>query len=363
MNEKTLAFSGDMTAEVKIKDYFNDYAKQRGQYDGYVDTSISFAEKEKKINDLLMAEVKKLSGLDFSNSFASIEMMAKNPTFQWAYMAVIDAAIDMVLPDFVDRTTNVYTEMRNGAIGDSFKFDVESNDLFIVSKAGRNQRNTEFQREDIGQRSIIPFNHNISVSSNKYKALCGKESTARFLMKAVLSMEAELTKEIALAFATAMDDVKDNGAEALHVAGLADKSVIKLIQTVQAYNRAPAILMGTMSAVHDLLPQSANLRMMVDSDYVRVGYISNIYGTDVMVMPQYADYAAADQYKLALPDDKIYVISPSAQKPVKLCLEGATTSNTVDSNADADLTTNTTINKSWGIGVITNAIAGVITVS
>ena len=185
---------------------------------------------------------------------------------------------------------------------------------------------------------------------------------ARFLMKAVLSMEAELTKEIALAFATAMDDVKDNGAEALHVAGLADKSVIKLIQTVQAYNRAPAILMGTMSAVHDLLPQSANLRMMVDSDYVRVGYISNIYGTDVMVMPQYADYAAADQYKLALPDDKIYVISPSAQKPVKLCLEGATTSNTVDSNADADLTTNTTINKSWGIGVITNAIAGVITV-
>ena len=167
MNEKTLAFSGDMTAEVKIKDYFNDYAKQRGQYDGYVDTSISFAEKEKKINDLLMAEVKKLSGLDFNNSFASIEMMAKNPTFQWAYMAVIDAAIDMVLPDFVDRTTNVYTEMRNGAIGDSFKFDVESNDLFIVSKAGRNQRNTEFQREDIGQRSIIPFNHNISVSSNK----------------------------------------------------------------------------------------------------------------------------------------------------------------------------------------------------
>ena len=109
MNEKTLAFSGDMTAEVKIKDYFNDYAKQRGQYDGPVDTSISFAEKEKKINDLLMAEVKKLSGLDFNNSFASIEMMAKNPTFQWAYMAVIDAAIDMVLPDFVDRTTSVYT--------------------------------------------------------------------------------------------------------------------------------------------------------------------------------------------------------------------------------------------------------------
>ena len=167
MNEKTLAFSGDMTAEVKIKDYFNDYAKQRGQYDGYVDTSISFAEKEKKINDLLMAEVKKLSGLDFSNSFASIEMMAKNPTFQWAYMAVIDAAIDMVLPDFVDRTTSVYTEMRNGAIGDSFKFDVESNDLFIVSKAGRNQRNTEFQREDIGQRSIIHFIHNFYVTSNK----------------------------------------------------------------------------------------------------------------------------------------------------------------------------------------------------
>jgi len=357
--EKNLTFASNPDIKCAVMDYVFDYAAQQGKNFGAYNKSVDFATKEAKINELAMSAVQSMSGLHFDTTLANKEDIAKNPNFRWAYMSVIDAMIDMVLPEVVDKTIGSYTDVRNGAMGDSFKFEIESNDLFVVSKAGRNQRTVEFQREDVGQRSIVPFNHEISVAVNWYKVACGKESMAKFVLKAVMSIEAEMTKEVAGAFEAAMLNVYNNGASNLHVAGFADKSVMKLVETVSAYNRAEAIFMGTKVACHDLLPQSAALKMEVDSDYVKVGYLPSIYGTDVMVMPQYADYTSTT-YGLALSDEYIYVVSPSAQKIVKLCIEGGTHSNTLDHFDTADLTASTTINKSWGIGVCTNAIAGVI---
>lgn len=358
-----MTFSNDNDVVIAVKDYFNDYAKQHGQYNGYVDNTISFAEKENNVNKLMMSAIKDLSGVNFGSKLASIESYAQNPNFRWAAFAVRDALIDMVLPDFVDRTIGVYTETRSMAMGDSIRFDVEDNNLFYVAKAGRNQRTTEFQREDVGQRSIMPINHNISVSVNWYKVVCGKESLAKFLMKAVMSIDAAMTKEAALAFTNAMSEVASSGAANLKVAGYAsevdDSKIIKLVDTVSAYNNSPAIFMGTKAACHKLLPKNAATRIAIDSDYVKLGYLNTIFDTDVMVMQQYADYGSND-YKLVLPDDKIYVISPAGQKPVKLVLEGNTYTRSMDTNDTADLTSNTTLNISWGIGVITNNVAGVI---
>lgn len=363
MFNNIMTFSNDNDVVIAVKDYFNDYLKQHNKFDGYVDNTISFAEKEKNVNKLMMSAIKDLSGINFDSKLASAESYAQNPNFRWAAMSVRDALIDMVLPDFVDRTIGVYTEIRSIPMGDSVRFEVEDNDLFYVAKAGRNQRTTEFQREDVGQRSIIPVNHNISVSVNWYKVVCGKESLAKFLLKAVMSIEAAMTKEVAQAFTAAMAEVASSGAANLNVAGFGsgsdDSSVIKLVETVSAYNNSPAIFMGTKVACHKLLPKNASTRISIDSDYVKVGYLNTIYDTDVMIMQQYADYGSTD-YKLALPDNKIYVISPAGQKPVKLVLEGATYTRSMESNDTADLTSNTTLNRSWGLGIVTNNVAGVI---
>ncbi len=100
---------------------------------------------------------------------------------------------------------------------------------------------------------------------------------------------------------------------------------------------------------------------MLDSEYATLGYVKNAFGFDTMVLPQIADWK--NPYKLALRDDRIYVVSPSSQKLVKLCYEGASRTNPMSAFDSANLTETTTINKSWGIAVATNAIAGVITIS
>ena len=362
MNSGIVCFSENRNkVEIIFRDYMNQYITEYAKKDGFpFDKTLSFSEKEKKIDNLMLKEITKLSGVDLSNNSISKEMFSQHPVLRWASFAVVDSLIDMIIPDVLDKSIGIYTETRYGDYGDSFVFDVEPNDLFYVSKAGRDQRTVEFQKQFPGQVTVVPENRAISVSVNFYKVLCGKESIAKFVMKAILSLEAQITKEVYAAFDTAMSAIPATPEDSkLNVTGWSKKDAIRVAQTVTAFNNnSKAVFLGTALALSDILPDNANYRYWLTDEYVTVGYIRNAFGYDTMVMPQVADWR--NPYKLALKDDRIYVISPSSQKPVKLCYEGASRTNTMGAYETANLTESTTINKSYGIGIATNAIAGII---
>lgn len=366
MNSNIICFSDNRNdIEIKFRDYMNHYLTETEGQEGLVyDKTINFAEKDAKMHKLMMKEVYRLAGMNFGEeSKVSMEMMAQHPMLRWAGFAVVNSLVDMIIPDILIKNTGVYTEIRNGGYGDTFRFDVEPNDLFYVSKAGRDQRTVEFQKQYNTTVTINPENREISVSVNWYKVMCGMESLAKFVTKAALSMEAELNKDIYKAFDKAMSELPTTPADSkLNIAGWDEKEAIRLAQTVTAFNNnSKAIFMGTQLALGNIMPEDANYRYFLDSDYVRMGYIRNFKGVDLMVMPQVADWK--NPYKTVLNDKKIYVISPASQKPVKLCLEGATRSNTIGHYESADLTESTTMYKSWGVGIATNAIAGIITLA
>ena len=360
MNKSICFSSNEDTVKTAFRDYMGHYMTEVAKRKGYIyDNTVSFAEKETKINKLMMDEITRMSGLSFANGMASPEMIANNPNLRWAAFAVVNSLIDMIVPEVLDKSIGIYTEQRVGACGDSFAFTVEPNDLFYVSKVGHDQRTTEFQKQFVGQTTIIPENRALTVSVNFYKVLCGKESIAKFTMKAVLSLEAQITKEVYTAFSTAMDALPSTADDMLKVSGLSTDSAIKLAQTVSAYNNgADAIFLGTKLALNKAVPTNANYRYDIDSDYVKVGYIRNFAGCDALEMRQVADWK--NPHKLVLDDKKIYVVSPSTGKPVKLCYEGASMTNTLDFQQTADLSEVTTINKSYGIAIATNALAGEI---
>lgn len=80
---------------------------------------------------------------------------------------------------------------------------------------------------------------------------------------------------------------------------------------------------------------------------------------DIMAIPQIADWATP--FTLLLDDTRLYVVSPSANKLVKLVVEGSTMSNVDQPFANANLTQNATIYKAWKSGIATNSIAGLMT--
>lgn len=351
-----------------VRDAFKDYMWQymsetegRKGFDSY-DHSKSFAEKEKKMNALMLKEISALSGVDFADDkFVSKEMYAGHPNVRWASFAVVNSLIDMVLPEVLIKTIGLYTETRNIGYGDSAAFNVEPNELFYVSKVGMGQRTVDFQRQWQGQTTVIPENRAITVYVSLYRVLCGLDSLAKFVSKAILSVEANITKEVYTAFATAMEGLPTTPVDGnLKVAGYSQASAVKLAQTVSAWNQgAKAVFVGTQLALQNILPDNANYRYFLDDDYARLGYVRTAFGYDTLVLPQLADWE--NPYKTLLRDDRIYVLSPSSQKLVKLVYEGGSRSNTMDAYDAANLLEQTTIYKSYGIAIATNSIAGVIT--
>lgn len=359
----TICFSKNRDkVEILFRDYMNHYLSETcGEKGLTYDSTKNFAEKDKAMNKLLNEEVFRVANINTDNmSGISVSMMAENPNYRWAAMAVSNSLVDMIIPEVLIRKNEVYTETRVGANGDTFQFDIEPNDLFYVSKAGRAKRTAEFQRQYQGTVTINPELRMISVSVDFYKVLAGKESLARYTAKVILSMQNAIDRDVYGAFDTAMAALPSTPVDGkLHLTGWDDNEAIKLAQTVSAFNGGQrAVFLGTPLALRHILPKDANYRYFLNDDYVRLGYIRNFANFDVMPLDQVADWG--NPYQTVLNDNRIYVVSPSSQKIVKLCLEGDVRSNTMGHYENADLTSNNTVYKAWGVGIATNAIAGVI---
>jgi hypothetical protein len=277
--------------------------------------------------------------------------------------AIISGMVEMILPQTIIDSVGAYTEVRVGGFGDNFLFEVKSRDLFYVTKGAKGRKHAYAQKQFVGQVTITPEEYDIAVEVNLYRVLSGKENLAEFAMKAAKSMETEVAKSCYTAFSTAMGSLPYNatpvGTE-LRIAGYTQNTAVALAQKVTAYNNgAKAIFMGTKVAISNIIPNAtSNYRYDIASDYVKVGYLRNIAGVDIMEIPQVADWE--NPFKVLLDDKKIYVISPSAGKFVKLCIEGSmlTFADAVDTNAN--LTQKTTMKKFFGVGIAAGAVAGLI---
>jgi hypothetical protein len=346
-------------------DYWNQYRSQNGaknvefQTNKEDGTPITFAEKEEKMTAALRKEILRVSGIKDFGDFPT-EQWVTHPMLNWATFAVVSALVDMILPETIIDTIGLYTDVRTIGWGDSAAFDVEPRDLFVVSKSGKAQRTSEIHKQFRGQVTIIPVMHELSVQVSLYKVLSGAESLANFVAKVVRSVETQVTLDAYNAFATAMAALSNTATTGLRVSGYTQAYLLRLCQQVTAWNGgAKAVVAGTPLALINILPDDANYRYILESDYVKIGYIRTAFGYDVMSLPQVADYTTP--WAMALDDTKLWIVSPSSQKILKLVLEGSTLSNTTQPYQNANLTQNSTLYKSWNVGVATNSVGGIIT--
>ena len=340
-------------------DYWNHYRSLNGSKGVEFDNTISFSEKEDKMNAALRKEILRVSGQNLVE--LPLEHWASNPMVKWASFAVTNMLIDFVLPSSIIDSIGAYTDVRTIGWGDSAAFEVKSRDLFTVSKAGRGQRSTELHKQYAGLVTVVPVMRELSVFVSLYRVLAGKESLAEFVAKAVRSLETAVTVDVYNLMSTTMNAlVNTPAAAALRVSGYTQADLISLAQKVQAWNGgAEAVIVGTKAALGNIVPLDPNYRYdLVDSPYVKMGYVPTAFGYSMLMLPQVADWETPFQLKLA--DDRVWLLSPSSQKIVKLVLEGATMSNTTDVYQNANLTQTNTIWKSFGTAVATNAVPATI---
>jgi hypothetical protein len=192
ISSNVLAFAQDKIDVYKaFADYFNHFRADNGNTKVKYDTTVSFEEKNEKMQKALISEISRVSGVSFTEFDPSV--YATNPMVNWASFAVINAMIDMILPETLIDSIGLYTDIRVGGFGDNFSFECKPRDLFAVTKAGRGKRVSELHKQFDGQVTVTPVEHDITVAVSLYRVLAGKENLAEFVMKATKSIETEMT--------------------------------------------------------------------------------------------------------------------------------------------------------------------------
>lgn len=346
---------------IGFEDLFNQYrAEHYGGKASFatVDSEnqpLDYARKEKLVNEAFLAEILIVGGFSkIETNKIPLATFSTNPQFVWATYAVVSALIDSVVPKTIVDSIGLYTEVKNIAWGDTAAWDIEARDLFAVSKAGRAKRQSQVRKQYKGQVTLNPELHQISVGVSLYRVLTGQESLAAFVMKAALSMTTAMSRDAYASFATAMDALPAGLTET----GFTAAGFITLAQKVSAWNNAPCIAVCTQLAAQSILPDDANYRYDLESDFVRLGYVRNFKGIDLIILPQIAKWET--EFDLVLDDTMIWLLSPARGKMVKLAIEGNTLANTSGHYENADLTSITTLNSAWETGIATSQLAGII---
>ena len=323
---------------------------------------VKFSEMNDKMLSFFSDEIERLSGKK-RDSVNDLATYCNFTDVKEAAFAVVGMLTDLIIPDALIKDIGMIAEIKSGAWGDSLKVELKPRDLFVVSKGGRNRRTYDITRQYKGEKTIVPEVHGITVGISLYDVLRGAYTLAEFVAKAVLSMEVQMKYDIYDAFAEAMGALPNSaGANQLRLTGWSQDTAIALAQKVQAWNNgAKPIFLGTKLALSQILPASTNARILLGDEYVTVGYMREFMGISTVELEQVADYTS--EFAVKLDDKKIYVICPGTDKMVKVFLEGSTLSNVEGNYANANLQQTATLYKSYGVGAISSALAGVIELS
>lgn len=359
MNNNMIKFSTEAqeTLIPAWKDYVKHYRTENYSVKCSFDGSKSLEEKDKLICSAVDKEVGKLINMDCS--FVNKEAFATNPQYHWAYFAVVNKLVDVVLPDIIKDDFMGVANITVVGYGDSAEFDVKSGDLFTVTKNGNSRRHVEVQRQYTGKKSIVATNHTITTDVDWYRVAAGKESLAEYAMKVILSMEAELAIDIMSAVKDSYSTLTANFKEASY----SESAFKKLATRVSAANGgAKTVVLGTELGLGTILPTTDSLKMGLGETVAKVGYLPIFKGVPLIALKQRIDWDSED-YGFAIDDTYLYFLSPQTQKLVQVVIEGDTLAITDGQFDNANLTQRTSLHKRWGVGLITNSKYGIMKVT
>ena len=326
---------------------FQDYYFNRDKMD---------SEKHDKLQNAFFAEIIAKSGV--SRDGLTTEAWVSHPSVQWASFAVVDATVNAILPQVLTPAFGLFTDFRFVSLGDVVKFKIMPNQFFTVSKGGTGERTIHRQKDFAQDIIVAPVEHIVTVYTDMYRVLAGKEDIADFVARVVLAIEQAMYSDALNALMTGLNNLPTG---TYNISGAFDmKTLVKMAETVQVYNAGVRpVIAGSATALMHVLPDSTlGYRGNYDANGGSIELIKNVYGYDVIKM----NNAAAQGGGLVLPDNKIFVVSPAQDKLVKGVVSNALT-NSNQFYDNADLTSDYTTRKMWEFVYASAAKAGVYTVS
>lgn len=232
----------------------------------------------------------------------------------FASFAIVDATVKAILPSVLTPAFGLFMDMKFVGVGDVLKIRVLPNSLYTVSKGGKGERTTFRQKKFATDVVIAPEEHLITIYTDMYRVLAGKENVSDFIALVVLSIQQDMYAEALNALTTGLTAIT-NGTSLNKTGAFDMKTLVKMAEEVQIKNAGVRpVIAGSAVALMNVLPDSTSgYRMYVDGKGGSVGLIRGVIGYDVLRL----DNALAKDGGMVLPDDTLYVVSPNQDKLVK----------------------------------------------
>jgi hypothetical protein len=360
LSQEIVAFAnGNTDFYVAFADYHNHKAAEEwGKNFGSYDKTLNISEKSQRISNAFFAEIERLSGVKRTESNADAWMV--NPMVRWAEMAIINAAVNVVLPAYVAATFAPFVDFRTVGYADVLNLKIPPKTLYTVSRGARGERTSFRQKKFAGNVTVAPIEHIVTTYVDMARVLASKDDLAEAVRAIVISIELDMNAEIISSLNAGLSAASYPAAFIESGAFDATK-LVQLAQRVQAYNgMVKPIIMGTAAALMNVLPDSTQgYRMMVDGKEGTVSFIKNFYGFDLFELPQ---APTGVNYGMALNDSVLYVISPAVAKAV-VGVMSTTLTNSNQFYDNADISQNFTMRKGYNFEFVGAAFAGQYTIS
>lgn len=334
-----------------------------GNTDFYEATFAYFCDKEQTSENknltqrAYLAEVENKSGV--KREGLEFNAWAGHPSVRWASMAIVNSVIRAIVPSVILPEMGAFADIRTQEVGGITKFTVMPRSFYVVSKGGRSERVSFRQRKFATDVTLVPEEHIITVYRRLYNVLAETDNIVDFMVWVITSLRADMYGEALNALTTGLATIP---AGALNVTGAFDmKTLIKMCETVQYRNGGVRpVIAGSATALMNVLPDSTSgYRMTTPADGTgEINIIRSVYGYDVLILGNAVNAAGS----LVLPENKIFVISPSQDKLIK-GVWTTTLQNSNDFYENADLTQNYTTRMNYAFMYASAAAAGVYTIN
>lgn len=305
-------------------------------------------EKGKIYSDSLMKVAKSYANIAEGHEFNEMNLR-NHPSVKWAMYAIMSETLDLLIPETILDEYGRFADVKYVNWGDQLLFRVDNPDLFVVSRASYGKRKGDRQRLRGRDVVMTPINHIITIGEDWYRIATGQVNFGEWITRVALSIQNQMATEI---YQAVIDTYPTLGAAYRETGAFNPDRFNRLVQRVTASNGGGrASVFGTKLALSKVLPTDQYLRFNLGDEYNRRGYLGNFQGVDLYELDQRLIPGTDD---FALDEDTLLITTSTADKIVKVGIEGNTRIFDTPSPDNADLSQDHTVQTSWDVKAITS---------
>lgn len=243
--------------------------------------------------------------------------------FQERYYDVINSVLTTVIPAVTTTFLGRIAEVRSVPFGDSARFDIESNEIFQVSRSATGNPYGANQRKYTKTVTVNPYDTNITFDTDWYQMSSGIFNFGKNFYRASAGYAHFFT---ALAYQKFKELINTVPA-AYKLSGWGDKAAREVLAAVQsANNNVPVSLFGTKVALGSVVPESDFMKFGISEEWTVRGYIGAWAGyplVEAMNLINPLTINEATNRDFLIDNSKIWILPMTGRKPVKIVFEGS----------------------------------------